>query len=88
MNVKAMTVAFALASAFFFCIYASFVLMIPMDYQSGLAPGSWFPVFHTVTPLGFLLGMIQAAVLGALLGLRDWIRAQLPSAPVGTVPLS
>lgn len=69
MNIKALTVACALGMVFFYFIYVAFMLLVPVDYQTGVVAGSWLPIFRTVTPLGFLLGIVQAAVSGALIGL-------------------
>ena len=67
MNVKALTIALAGGAAFFYLIYMTFMLIVPVDYQSGV--GIWLPVFHTVTTWGFLLGFVQTVVFGALVGL-------------------
>lgn len=67
MNVKALTIALAGGAAFFYLIYVTFMLIVPVDYQSGV--GIWLPVFHAITPWGFLLGLVQTVVLGALVGL-------------------
>ncbi len=69
MNVKALTVACGLGAAFFYFIYVSFILMVPVDYQAGMVAGAWLPVFHSITPMGFLLGLVQAIAFGALVGL-------------------
>ena len=70
MNVKALTVACALGMGLFYFIYVAFVLMVPVDYQAGLAgAGVWLPVFRSVTAAGFLVGFIQAVTFGALIGL-------------------
>lgn len=69
MNVKALTVACALGMVFFYFIYVAFMLLVPIDYQAGVVAGAWLPVFRTITPLGFLIGFIQAVAFGALSGL-------------------
>jgi hypothetical protein len=72
MNVKALTVAFALGAVMFYFIYVSFGLLMPVDFQPGAVAGAWGawpPVFHTVTPLGFLIGLVETVAFGALLGL-------------------
>ena len=70
MNVKALTIACALGAVLFYFIYVSFMLMVPVDYRAGLAgAGVWLPVFHSMTAAGFLLGLVQALLFGAFVGL-------------------
>lgn len=69
LNVKALTVALAVAAAIAFIFYVIFGLMMPAEFQSGGDPGSWFPVFPGITFGGFLLGFGSALLLGAITGL-------------------
>jgi hypothetical protein len=68
LNVKALAWAFALTATFAFCVYVAYGLMVPPEYHGIF--GSWMLGFNKVTPLVFLLELIQVvavAVAAALL---------------------
>ena len=69
LNVKAFAWAIAISSAFAFTLLTAYSLMVPVDYTSGTAFGTWVPEFRGITFVGFLLGLAGAALVGAVAGL-------------------
>lgn len=69
LNVKALTVALAFGAVLAFLFYVAFGMMIPTEFRPGAVPGSWLPNFQGITLTGFVLGLLEVAFLGALIGL-------------------
>jgi uncharacterized protein DUF5676 len=69
LNVKTLTLSLAVTAAITFVLCVVYGLIVPPAYHAGELLEKFLPGFHWITPLGFLVGLVESFIFGAYHGL-------------------
>jgi hypothetical protein len=69
LNVRVVTRSLAVSLAVMFVVCVLYGLVVPPELHGGGLLGQLLPGFHWITPLSFLLGLVETFLYGAFAGL-------------------
>lgn len=69
LNVKSLTLSLAVTAAITFVLCVLYGLIVPPAFHAGELLGKFLPGFHWISPLSFLLGLVESFIYGAYCGL-------------------